>query len=142
MEDSAPPLSGQYEYKGRVYFPNLDGLRFIAALLVIIHHVEQLKSIYRIPNHWGSAFVQIIGEQGVVLFFVLSGFLITYLLLEEEKTTGTIRVRNFYLRRVLRIWPLYFFIVFISLAILPKIPMFVLPGFDNEYVYRHLLTKI
>ena len=134
--------SQQGEYRGRVYFPNLDGLRFIAALLVIIHHVEQLKSIYGMPNHWNSAFVQIIGEQGVVLFFVLSGFLITYLLLEEEKTTSTINVRNFYLRRVLRIWPLYFFIVLVSLLILPKIPMFVLPDFDNEYVYRHLLKKI
>ncbi len=142
MEDSAPPLSGQHEYKGRVYFPNLDGLRFIAALLVIIHHVEQIKSIYRIPNHWNSAFVQIIGEQGVVLFFVLSGFLITYLLLEEEKTTGTIRVKDFYVRRILRIWPLYFLIIFLALAILPRIPMFVLPDFDNEYVYRHLLKKI
>lgn len=142
QEDSMPQLSEQSEYRGRVYFPNLDGLRFIAALLVIIHHVEQLKSMYGIPNHWGSAFVQIIGEQGVVLFFVLSGFLITYLLMEEEKTAGTIRVRDFYLRRVLRIWPLYFFIVIISLLILPRIPMFVLPGYDNEYVYRHLLKKI
>jgi peptidoglycan/LPS O-acetylase OafA/YrhL len=130
------------EEQGRVYFPNLDGLRFIAALLVIIHHVEQLKSIYGIPNHWNSPFVQIIGEQGVVLFFVLSGFLITYLLLEEEKTTGTIKVKNFYLRRILRIWPLYFLLVFIALAILPQIPMFVLPGFDHEYVYRHLLRKV
>ncbi len=141
-ENPTSQSSARSEYKERVYFPNLDGLRFIAALLVIIHHVEQLKSIYGMPNHWNSAFVQIIGEQGVVLFFVLSGFLITYLMLEEEKTTGTIKVKNFYLRRVLRIWPLYFFIVLISLLILPKIPMFVLPGFDNEYVYRHLLKKI
>lgn len=137
-----PQSSEQSEHKGRVYFPNLDGLRFVAVLLVFIHHVEQIKSIYGIQNHWNLTFIQIFGEQGVVLFFGLSGFLITYLLLEEEKTTGTIRVRNFYLRRILRIWPLYFFIVFISLAILPQIPLFVLPGFDHEYVYRHLLKKV
>ena len=137
-----PQASEQSEHKARVYFPNLDGLRFVAVLLVFIHHVEQLKSIYGAPSHWGSPFVRSIGEQGVVLFFVLSGFLITYLLLEEEKTTGTIRVKNFYVRRILRIWPLYFFIVFLALAILPKIPMFVLPDYDNEYVYRHLLKKV
>ena len=89
----------------RLYFPNLNGLRFIAALLVIVHHIEQLKYIYGLPNNFSSSFVQIIGELGVILFFVLSGFLITYLLLEEEKRTTTIAVKNFYLRRVLRIWP-------------------------------------
>src|SRR5262245_16271974 len=103
----------------RIYFRNLNGLRFIAALLVIIHHIEQLKYIFGMPNNFSSSFVQIIGELGVILFFVLSGFLITYLLLEEEKRTDTIAVRNFYLRRILRIWPLYFLIVIIALAILP-----------------------
>lgn len=141
-EPSGPQSSEPHNYTGRVYFPNLDGLRFVAVLLVIIHHIEQLKSIFGIPNHWDSPFVQIIGEQGVVLFFVLSGFLITYLMLEEEKWTGTIKVGNFYLRRILRIWPLYFLIVFIALAILPQIPMFVLPGFDHEYVYRDWLKKV
>lgn len=126
----------------RVYFPNLNGLRFIAAFLVIIHHVEQIKSLYDIKNNWKSNFVQLIGEQGVVLFFVLSGFLITYLMLEEEKQTRTIRVGNFYLRRILRIWPLYFFIVFLALAVLPHIPLFSLPGYGQDVVYRNLSTKI
>ncbi len=137
-----PESNKASEYQERVYFPNLNGLRFIAAFLVIIHHVEQIKSLYGLDNHWKSRFVQIIGEQGVVLFFVLSGFLITYLMLEEENRTGTIKVRDFYLRRIFRIWPLYFFIVILSLAVLPHIPLFLVPGDGLDIIYRHLSTKI
>lgn len=130
------------EYTPRVYFPNLNGLRFIAAFLVLVHHIEQLKSTYGIANRWNSGVIQILGEQGVSLFFVLSGFLITYLLLEEEKQKGTIRLKDFYVRRILRIWPLYFFIGFLALAVLPQIPMFIMPGYELDFVYRNLETKI
>ena len=126
----------------RVYFPNLNGLRFIAALMVIIHHIEQFKSIYGLPNNFSSTTIQIFGELGVILFFVLSGFLITYLLLEEESQTGTILIRNFYVRRVLRIWPLYFLIVIVALLVLPNIPIFVLPGYDRAEIYSDLPGKI
>ncbi len=126
----------------RIYFPSLNGLRFIAALLVIIHHVEQIKAIYGLPNRYAMGFVQIIGELGVVLFFVLSGFLITYLLLEEENRTGAISIRNFYARRILRIWPLYFLIVALALLVLPNIPMFILPGYDRAEIYSNLPGKI
>lgn len=125
-----------------MYFPSLNGLRFIAALLVIIHHVEQIKSSYDLPNRWNSGFMQIIGEQGVSLFFVLSGFLITYLLLEEERQTGTIRLKDFYVRRILRIWPLYFFIGFLALVVLPRIPLFLVPGDSLEIWYRHYWQKV
>ena len=130
------------EYTPRVYFPNLNGLRFIAALLVIIHHIEQFKSIYGIQNNWQSGVIQILGEQGVSLFFVLSGFLITYLLLEEEKQTGTIKLKDFYIRRILRIWPLYFFIGFLALVVLPQFPMMIIPGYELDFVYRHIQTKM
>ena len=126
----------------RVYFPNLNGLRFIAALMVIVHHIEQFKSIYGLPNIFSSTTIQIFGELGVILFFVLSGFLITYLLLEEESKTGTIVIRNFYIRRILRIWPLYFLIVILALLVLPNMPMFVLPGYDRAEVYSDLPGKI
>ena len=60
--------------KQKIYFPNLNGLRFIAAFLVIIHHIEQIKSMFNINSFWETvAFVGIIGKLGVVLFFVLSG---------------------------------------------------------------------
>jgi peptidoglycan/LPS O-acetylase OafA/YrhL len=126
----------------RIYFPNLNGLRFIAALLVIVHHIEQVKYIFGMPNNFSSSFVQIIGELGVILFFVLSGFLITYLLLEEEKRTNTIAVKNFYLRRVLRIWPLYFLVVIVALFILPNIPLFTLPEYGRDVIYEDLPAKI
>ena len=93
--------------KQKIYFPNLNGLRFIAAFLVIIHHVEQIKSISKIENFWGAIpFIGIIGKLGVILFFVLSGFLITYLLLAEENTFKKISIKKFYMRRILRIWPI------------------------------------
>lgn len=130
------------KHNAGVYFPNLNGLRFVAALLVIIHHIEQIKSIYDIENNWGSGVVQILGEQGVSLFFVLSGFLITYLLLEEEKQTGMIKLKDFYVRRILRIWPLYFFTGFLALAVLPQIPMFIMPGYGHDFIYRDVGTKI
>jgi peptidoglycan/LPS O-acetylase OafA/YrhL len=131
----------------KIYFPNLNGIRFIAALLVIITHVEQTKSIFKLPTIWGgvgvlSGIISIIGTQGVVLFFVLSGFLITYLLIAEEGFSGTIKVKNFYLRRILRIWPLYMLIVFSSLFIFPHIRLLNLPGFDIETVQQSIGLKI
>ena len=129
--------------KQTVYFPNLNGLRFIAALLVIIHHIEQLKSIFSIDNYLGTVpFIHIIGKLGVILFFVLSGFLITYLLLTEEEKTKTIGVRDFYIRRILRIWPLYYLIVLLALCIIPNLSMFTYPGLEKAIVYKDLHIKV
>jgi peptidoglycan/LPS O-acetylase OafA/YrhL len=125
------------------YFPNLNGIRCIAAMLVIIHHIEQFKSLFSIENFWGkSPFIEIVGHLGVVLFFVLSGFLITYLLLIEEKSTNDINIRDFYIRRVLRIWPLYYLIISISLFVLPYIPFFEIPGYPKDVVHENLALKI
>jgi peptidoglycan/LPS O-acetylase OafA/YrhL len=128
--------------KGIVYFPNLNALRFIAALLVVLHHIEQFKHLYHLPDHWDNPFIHVIGKLGVVLFFVLSGFLITYLLLTEQDTTGKINIKNFYIRRVLRIWPLYFFIIFLALAVLPQIPFFIVPGYEKSVLFTHLIAKV
>ncbi len=126
----------------RIYFPNLNGLRFIAALLVVVHHTEQFKYLYGLPNNFSDSFVQIIGELGVILFFVLSGFLITYLLLEEEKRTRTIDVRKFYARRILRIWPLYFLVVALALLLIPNLPIFTLPDYGRARIYKDLFEKL
>ena len=129
--------------KTRVYFPNLNGLRFIAALLVIIHHIEQIKAISGIDNYWNSvAFIGIIGKLGVVLFFVLSGFLITYLLLIEEYSYKRISIKNFYIRRVIRIWPLYFLIIILAFSVLPNISIFTLPGYSKDMVYENISLKL
>ncbi|MEM6685906.1 MAG: acyltransferase [Bacteroidota bacterium] len=115
--------------KNKIYFPNLNGLRFIAAFLVLIHHVEQLKAVFNMDNYWETSdFIKIVGKLGVILFFVLSGFLITYLLVAEQHTFKKISIRKFYMRRVLRIWPLYFLIVALAFFILPNVDMFNLPN--------------
>ncbi len=63
-----------------VYFPNLNGIRFIAAFLVLLNHIEWMKKTEGIANIGDIAFFSKSGGIGVSLFFVLSGFLITYLL--------------------------------------------------------------
>lgn len=91
----------------KVYFKNLDGIRFIAAFLVLLHHAFYFKLSYSpgpaILNHM----FEDAGRMGVNLFFVLSGFLISFLLFVEKDTKGSISYKNFYIRRILRIWPLY-----------------------------------
>jgi len=127
----------------KVYFPNLNGLRSIAAVMVIIHHIELLKSVLGLENYWSSVpFIAIMGKLGVVLFFVLSGFLITYLLLEEERKYASLDIVAFYMRRVLRIWPLYFVIVILALFVLPYIGLFEFPGIGRDLIHTHLLPKI
>lgn len=102
-------------------FPNLDLLRFYAALSVVVYHIE-----YN-PPYWTSQPVHhsligvplLFGADAVTLFFVLSGFLITHLLITEKRDTRTVDVKAFYKRRVLRIWPLYYTLVFVVMVILP-----------------------
>lgn len=117
----------------RVYFPNLNGIRFLAALVVIIHHVEMGKYWFGQPNIYHNSFVGgVFGQLGIILFFVLSGFLITYLLLEEHRRTQTIAIKDFYKRRILRIWPVYYLIVILSLFVFPKIGFMDIPGFTEH----------
>jgi peptidoglycan/LPS O-acetylase OafA/YrhL len=105
--------------KQSLYFPGLNGLRFIAAALVIVSHIERFKKEEHLANLDDVTLFGTAGEYGVGLFFVLSGFLITYLLLQEDKVTGTIHIRQFYIRRILRIWPLYYLIVLLAFFLLP-----------------------
>ncbi len=123
------------------YFPNLDGLRFLAAFGVMIHHTEQLKAMWQLPNSWDNACVGLLGKLGVVLFFVLSGFLITYLLLAEERKYGSIRLGRFYMRRILRILPLYYLILAVAWWVLPNIALFASPHFDYSAFGRHLFLQ-
>jgi peptidoglycan/LPS O-acetylase OafA/YrhL len=95
---------------GRRYFPTLDALRLLAFGKTFLAHV-QLGSFPVLDQvRRGSGL-------GVPFFFVLSGFLITYLACLEKKETGKLRLKHFYWRRVLRIWPLYYTVVALGLAI-------------------------
>jgi len=120
--------------ENRIYFKNLSALRFIAATLVIFHHVEQYKLWAGLPNIFENTTILALGHKAVSFFFVLSGFLITYLLLAEKNKTGNIDVQNFYIRRILRIWPLYYFIVLLCLFVLPNF-------FDLSVFNTHLYNQ-
>ena len=133
--DTAPVILAKKA--GRFYAPELDALRFLAFMMVFGRHVLSglgfvMKSVNgqqptssaavaTLPHHAGwlsmlkpQDFAQAF-DFGVCLFFFLSAFLITRLLLIEKEATGGVAVGRFYLRRSLRIWPLYFF--FLALAL-------------------------
>ena len=90
------------------YFPSLTGLRAIAAFCVLFTHVERYRMMEGRAALLSGSFNSFAGGLAVTFFFVLSGFLITSLLLKEKEKTGTIQVAKFLRRRALRIWPLYF----------------------------------
>lgn len=99
-------------------------MRFFAALAVVVTHIELIKSQYGCENLWkDNKLVFELGPLGVIFFFVLSGFLITFLLLKEKEVSGTVAVKKFYLRRILRIWPLYYLITILGFFVLPHIPL-------------------
>ncbi len=105
--------------KNKVYFPNLDGLRLIGSLIIIVFHIENLKFLAgKEPHLWIKSYLPL-GRLDVSLFFVLSGFLIGYLLLKEKHDTGDILIKKYYIRRALRIWPLYYFIVLVGFFVFP-----------------------
>lgn len=111
----------------RVYLPNLNGLRFLACMVVIVTHTEMIKWVYGMENYYTEGLKRF-GHLAVISFFVLSGFLITYLLMIEKNKKGDISIKNFYMRRILRIWPLYFFTILLGLFVWPMIPFFEVPG--------------
>ena len=102
------------------YQPELDCLRFAAFMAVFLYHC--FPSGPQFYQGWPHIIVSFIGATmtagafGVALFFALSSYLITNLLLREKETRGSLDARSFYLRRILRIWPLYFaFVAFAAL---------------------------
>jgi len=84
------------------HLPALDGLRAVAVAAVMVFHFGA-ASFY-----WAKL--------GVTLFFVLSGFLITLLLMREREATGSVSLRSFYIRRALRIFPAYYVFLLLSFA--------------------------
>ena len=117
-----------------VYYPNLNGLRAIGASIVMVGHVDFIKIIWGVSN---VQYFPIFGKIGVALFFSLSGFLITSLLFNELEATRTVRLKDFYIRRILRIWPLYYWVVLLGLLVLNRIPALKIPGLSDE-MYQHM----
>ena len=109
----------------RFYRPELDTLRFFAFFGVFVFHViPNDPQFYQTHHLLTPTVVPLIcavssaGAFGVDLFFALSAYLITTLLIREEEVRGSIDARAFYVRRILRIWPLYFFFIAVA-ALVP-----------------------
>ena len=138
------------------HFKGLDSLRFFAALAVFFTHVELIKKFTGFGTHWidpeeritkFTVFQSVMSKEidpispliayssalGVVFFFVLSGFLITYLLFKEKEANGSISIGKFYLRRAFRIWPLYYLIFLLGFFVLPNLDFFSVPGQDKFF---------
>lgn len=103
-EASLSESSDAYDaYRATKYFANLDGLRFICIFAVLWHHAPAFSPTdIQLDNR---------GFLGVDFFFVLSGYLITTLLLREAAFYGSFSLRDFYIRRAVRILPVYFLVV-------------------------------
>jgi peptidoglycan/LPS O-acetylase OafA/YrhL len=106
----------------RFYRPELDVLRFVAFLMVYLGHA---LSVDTTSPRWLQVLKHAAGF-GVPLFFALSAYLITELLTVENRIAGSVNVRGFYCRRILRIWPLYFTVLiggFLISRLLPGEPI-------------------
>ena len=115
----------------REHLHGLDGLRAVACLAVFVDHVEQYAEWLSMPHYYG-VWVQTLGRQGVELFFVLSGYLITYRMLRERNVTGGVSIMAFYGRRALRIWPLYYVTLALVFGVLPWLAHHVAGPFLRE----------
>src|ERR1041385_4843546 len=103
----------------RAHIPALDGLRGIAILMVFMVHLNQKPLLAGSSPILTNALGRVAssGRFGVELFFVLSGFLITGILLDTKRRMGFFK--NFYARRLLRIFPLYYGALAVVLLVLP-----------------------
>lgn len=118
-------MASPLETKKTLHFVQLDALRFLAAFMVVfVHAFDGWTGWFGIPKGLASADGKSFSwfgnylhgfianfNIGVDLFFLISGFLITFLLIKEKSDKGKINIPAFFLRRILRIWPLYFFII-------------------------------
>ena len=112
------------ERRRSFYRPELDVLRFGAFFLIFVHHGFPLTAAeyagWGVPAALAALFAS--GARAaalsVDLFFALSAYLITELLLREQRSEGSFNIRAFYIRRILRIWPLYYFALLVLLPLL------------------------
>lgn len=106
------------------YLPGLNTLRTYAALAVVLEHVPGFAREWFGVNVDSSPLLLFFIDEwsAVTLFFTLSGFLITYLLMRERAQTGTITLSKFYLRRAARIYPLYYAVFALTVLVVGAFP--------------------
>jgi peptidoglycan/LPS O-acetylase OafA/YrhL len=105
--------------KEKIYFKGFNGLRGIAAIIVLFGHTKEIVFPNGTQYNPIWFFLSNNGGNAVSFFFVLSGFLISYLMLIEIKDTANVNVNRFYLKRVLRIWPIYYLVIITMQFIIP-----------------------
>ncbi|WP_291275988.1 acyltransferase [Flavobacterium sp.] len=93
------------------YYPSLNGLRAVSIIIVLFNHISLHYDFF--PKSFRFLPLLLDGQFGVNVFFVISGFLITSLLLNEQQKTGTVSLKNFFIRRTLRIFPAYYFLLLV-----------------------------
>lgn len=130
------------DQKTKIFFPNLDGLRFIAFFFVFSEHIiwAAVKTLNIQSPFWEHVLYTLFanGGLGVSVFFVLSGFLITFLILKEIEVRGKLNVKAFYIRRFLRIWPLYYLVLIFAFYLYPFLISFIHPNpdvFGDRQIY-------
>ena len=116
--------------------PNVTGLRFILASFVIIFHIPEFCQHRNFP-FFNDLSIFNKGEEAVCMFFSLSGFLIIRQLYIEKSETNSIHLKQFFLRRILRIWPLYYLVLTFGLIYY----RFILPYFGFEFQNNYNLIQ-
>lgn len=99
---------------------NLEALRGILALLVLVGHVDLMQAYFGLLHETMKPFIYHLGRVAVTGFFVLSGYLITLTLLSNREK-GQWNLRDFYMRRLFRIWPMYYLVILLAILVLPHI---------------------
>ncbi len=115
------------------HFETFDALRFLAFFKVFLLHLP--ITAFPIFNYLKSG-----GGIGVSFFFVLSGFLITYIILEEKNQTGKLNLYHFFARRILRIWPLYYLMIVFAFLTPFILSFFNLPHSNEGYHPNWLMS--
>src|SRR6185295_6407762 len=121
LELAAPVSERQHAQTGRM--ATLDGLRGFASLYVIVAHLFPLWRGRGIGERVGRTLLDL-GWSGVDLFFVLSGFLITGILLKSKGDSARRYFGIFYARRFLRVFPVYYLMLVVLLVVVPRVPFF------------------
>lgn len=124
-------ILGFQEYRAQPYLTGLDGLRALAILLVLFHHVLPFDRV------WLTT-LQSNGRYGVSLFFVISGFLICTLLLREEQNKGRVALGKFYGRRALRLMPLYYAVLLLHVVLVLGLHQY---SPENELLFREKMPS-
>ncbi len=124
----------------RDYLPNLDATRFLAFICVFFAHafvgLEDCHETFAVQVVKKA---QQLGFLGLEYFFVLSSFLISWLILKERKATGDFKAGPFLIRRILRVWPLYFLIVLIGYVGVPLVQSIIeAPSSELPNIWWHL----